>query len=81
MLYHTIWKAQVSYSRAIMALLSSSNVWFVDFCYAIYNNHEFSSMWIKITGSLNPFPNSSFWNCPKFKEAADSKWNVAIKEF
>ena len=29
---------------------------------------------------LNPFPNDCkpFWDCPKFKEAADDNWNVAI---
>ena len=27
---------------------------------------------------LNPFPNTSFWDHPKFKEAADDNWNVAI---
>ena len=27
------------------------------------------------------FPNTPFWNRPKFKEAADDNWNVAIKGF
>ena len=27
---------------------------------------------------INPFPNKPFWNHPKFKEAADDNWNVAI---
>ena len=31
--------------------------------------------------SVNPFPNTPFWDRPKFKEAADHNWNVAIKEF
>ena len=26
----------------------------------------------------NPFPNIPFWDRPKFKEAADDNWNVAI---
>ena len=30
---------------------------------------------------FNPFPNTPFWDCPKFKEAADDNWNVAIKGF
>ena len=30
---------------------------------------------------LNPFPNTPFWDHPKFKEAADNNWNVAIKRF
>ena len=30
---------------------------------------------------LNPFPNTLFWDLPKFKEAADNNWNVAIKGF
>ena len=27
------------------------------------------------------FPNTTFWNCPKFKEDADDNWNVAIEGF
>ena len=27
------------------------------------------------------FPNTPFWDCPKFKKAADNNWNVAIKGF
>ena len=34
-----------------------------------------------IERELNPFPNTPFWDRPKFKEAADDDWNVAIKEF
>ena len=30
---------------------------------------------------LYPFPNTPFWESPKFKEAADGNWNVAIKGF
>ena len=30
---------------------------------------------------INPFPNTLFWDCPKFKEAADDNWNVAVKGF
>ena len=30
---------------------------------------------------INPFPNAPFWDCPKFKEAADDNWNVAIEGF
>ena len=30
---------------------------------------------------LNPFPKIQFWDHPKFKEAADDNWNVAIKGF
>ena len=30
---------------------------------------------------VNPFPNTPFWDCPKFKEAAENNWNVAIKDF
>ena len=30
---------------------------------------------------INLFPKSPFWDCPKFKEAADDNWNVAIKGF
>ena len=28
-----------------------------------------------------PFPNTPFWDRPKFKEAADDDWNVAIKGY
>ena len=28
--------------------------------------------------NINPFPNIPFWDQPKFKEAADGNWNVAI---
>ena len=31
--------------------------------------------------AFNPFPNTPFWDRPKFKEAADDNWNMAIKEF
>ena len=31
--------------------------------------------------NINPFPNTPFWDHPKFKEAADDNWNVAIKGF
>ena len=33
--------------------------------------------------AVNPFPNTCtpFWDRHKFKEAADDKWNVAIKKF
>ena len=30
---------------------------------------------------VNPFPNTPFWDRPRFKEAADDNWNVAIKGF
>ena len=30
---------------------------------------------------FNPLPNTLFWDYPKFKEAADDNWNVAIKGF
>ena len=30
---------------------------------------------------LNPFPNTAFLDRPKFKEALDDNWNVAIKGF
>ena len=30
---------------------------------------------------VNPFPNSPFWGRPKFKQAADDNWIVAIKRF
>ena len=30
---------------------------------------------------VNPFPNKPFWDCPKFKEAADVNWNMAITGF
>ena len=29
--------------------------------------------------NFNTFPDPPFWDCPKFKEAADNNWNVAIK--
>ena len=31
--------------------------------------------------TVNPFTNTPFWDRPKFKEAADDNWNVAIKGF
>ena len=31
--------------------------------------------------SVNPFPNTQFWDHPKFKEAADDNWNAAINGF
>ena len=30
---------------------------------------------------FNPFPNTPFWDRPRFKEDADDNWNVAIKGF
>ena len=30
---------------------------------------------------FNPFPNTPFWDHPKFKEAADDNWNVATERF
>ena len=30
---------------------------------------------------IDPFPNTPFWDCPKFKEATDDNWNVANKGF
>ena len=30
---------------------------------------------------INLFHDTQFWDRPKFKEAADDNWNVAIKEF
>ena len=30
---------------------------------------------------INLFPNTPIWDRPKFKEAADNNWNVAIKGF
>ena len=27
---------------------------------------------------FNPFPNTPFWDHPKFKDAADDNWNVAV---
>ena len=34
-----------------------------------------------VKGYLYSFPKTSFWDRPKFKEAADHIWNVAIKGF
>ena len=31
------------------------------------------------TEHVNPFPNTPFWDHPKFKEAEDDNWNVVIK--
>ena len=48
------------------------------------DTHEDKTKTGKILGSLlqiNPFPNIQFLDCPKFKEAADDNWNVAIKGF
>ena len=28
------------------------------------------------SGGINPFPNSPFWDRPKFREGADDNWNV-----
>ena len=36
---------------------------------------------MKNDGFLNAFSNTPFWDCPKFKGAADDDWNVAIKGF
>ena len=30
---------------------------------------------------FNQFPNTPLWDRPKFKEAADDNWNVAIQGF
>ena len=30
---------------------------------------------------FSPFPKTSFWDLPKFKEAADDNWNMAMKGF
>ena len=32
-------------------------------------------------GGINPFPNTSFWDHPKFKEAADDNLKLATKGF
>ena len=39
-----------------------------------------TSVFFEAENIINPFPNTPFWDCPKFK-AADDNWNVAIKEF
>ena len=31
--------------------------------------------------AINPFPNTLFWDCAKFKENADNNWNVVIIPF
>ena len=36
---------------------------------------------IAVAEIVNPFPNTPFWDRPKFKEAADNNWNVVIKGF
>ena len=42
-------------------------------------------MWDMMQGNnvniINPFPNTPFWDRPKFKETADDNWNVAIEGF
>ena len=38
-----------------------------DFCNSVEEDNALDSVW------LNPF-----WDSPKFKEAADDNWNVAI---
>ena len=30
---------------------------------------------------INPFPNTTSWDHPKFKEAAGDEWNVVINDF
>ena len=34
-----------------------------------------------INPDINPFPNIPFLDLPKFKEAADDNWNVAVTLF
>ena len=45
----------------------------------IAQNEQFYAIYI--LKSFNPFPNTPFWDRPKFKEAADDNWNVAYKGF
>ena len=34
-----------------------------------------------LLSELNPLPYTPFWDRPKFKDAADDNWNVAIEGF
>ena len=43
--------------------------------------HQLPSMAPSWGALVNPFPNTPFWDRPKFKEAADDNWNVVIKGF
>ena len=42
--------------------------------------HQFNFK-LSSANAFNPFLNTPFWDCPKFKEAEDDNWNVAIEGF
>ena len=42
---------------------------------------EGDEIFVIVINLFNPFPNTPFWDAPKFKEAADDNWNEAIKGF
>ena len=39
--------------------------------------HISEPIWVivVVVSHYNPFPNTPFWDCPKFKEAANDNWN------
>ena len=57
----------------------NGNKFLIKYWRVIWSLSPFHSWFFSWT--LNPFPNSPFWDFPKFKEAADDNWNVAIKGF
>ena len=58
-------------------------------CIYALNLDKFKSFWCSKGFStnhivcllINPFPNTPFWDRPKFKEATDKNWNVANTGF
>ena len=63
--------------------LSSANAFNLDLSKILLSGKELTHNMIldKSKISLNPYPNTPFWDGPKFKEAADDNWNMAIKGF
>ena len=47
----------------------------------VSNDFSFEKHYLQVREKdfVNPFPSTPFWDRPKFKEAADDNWNVAIK--
>ena len=51
-------------------------------CLDLFNTTEYLDSKLQLSPvhmvRVNPFPNTPFWDCPKFKETADDNWNVGI---
>ena len=65
----------------VKIILSSANALNLDESKILSFSKELRDHCADTTQLLYPFLNTPSWDRPKFKEAADDKWNVAIKGF